>query len=68
MTTTVTTPILTAGTWTADAAHSDVSFTVRHMAVGKARGTFAMKSATLYVGPSRYRPGVRDRRDRRHQR
>ena len=49
MTTSVTTPVLTAGTWTADAVHSDVSFKVRHMAVGKAKGTFALKSATLVV-------------------
>jgi polyisoprenoid-binding protein YceI len=50
MTTAVTTPTLTAGTWTADAVHSDVSFKVRHMAVGKAKGSFALKSATLVVG------------------
>ena len=49
MTTSVTTPVLTAGTWTADVVHSDVSFKVRHMAVGKARGSFALKSATLVV-------------------
>jgi len=49
MTTSVTTPILTAGTWVADTVHSDVSFKVRHMAVGKAKGTFALKSATLVV-------------------
>jgi len=50
MTTTVATPTLTAGTWAADAVHSDVSFKVRHMAVGKAKGSFALKSATLVVG------------------
>ena len=49
MTTSVATPVVTAGTWTADAVHSDVSFKVRHMAVGKAKGTFALKSATLVV-------------------
>src|SRR6478609_9192394 len=49
MTTSITTPVLTAGTWSADAVHSDVSFKVRHMAVGKAKGTFALKSATLVV-------------------
>lgn len=49
MTTSVTTPILTTGTWTADTVHSDVSFKVRHMAVGKAKGSFALKSATLVV-------------------
>jgi polyisoprenoid-binding protein YceI len=50
MSTAVTTPTLTAGTWTVDAVHSDVSFKVRHMAVGKAKGTFALQSATLVVG------------------
>ena len=50
MTTAVTTPTLTAGTWTVDAVHSDVSFKVRHMAVGKAKGTFAVKAGTLTVG------------------
>ena len=50
MSTSVATPTLTAGTWAADAVHSDVSFKVRHMAVGKAKGSFALKSATLTVG------------------
>src|SRR6476620_4453618 len=50
MTTSVATPTLTAGTWAADAVHSDVSFKVRHMAVGKAKGSFALKSATVVVG------------------
>ena len=50
MSTAVTTPTLTAGTWTVDAVHSDVSFKVRHMAVGKAKGTFELESATLVVG------------------
>lgn len=45
---TTATPTLT-GTWTVDAVHSDASFKVRHMAVGKARGTFAIKAATLTV-------------------
>jgi len=52
MTAAVATSTLTTGTWTADAAHSDVSFTVRHMGVGRVRGTFAINSATLYVGPT----------------
>jgi len=52
MTASVAASTLTAGTWTADVAHSDVSFTVRHMAVGRVRGTFAINSATLYVGPT----------------
>ena len=46
----MTTPTTTlTGTWTVDAVHSDVSFKVRHMAVGKAKGTFAIESATLVV-------------------
>lgn len=44
----MTTPTLT-GSWTIDAVHSDASFKVRHMAVGKARGAFAIKSATLTI-------------------
>ncbi|MTD12983.1 polyisoprenoid-binding protein [Nakamurella sp. YIM 132087] len=40
------------GTWTADAIHSDVSFKVRHMAVGKAKGSFTLKSAELVVPES----------------
>ncbi len=48
MTTTET--LLTAGTYSADAIHSDISFKVRHMAVGKAKGTFDLNSATLTVG------------------
>ena len=37
------------GTWIGDTVHSDVSFKVRHMAVGKAKGTFELESATLVV-------------------
>ena len=64
--TTLTTTL--TGTWVADTVHSDVSFKVRHMAVGKAKGTFALKSATLIVAGDR--PGRRHghRRDRRRQR
>src|SRR6476620_11281587 len=52
MTASVAAATLTAGTWSADVAHSDVSFSVRHMGVGRVRGTFAINSATLYVGPA----------------
>jgi polyisoprenoid-binding protein YceI len=46
----MTTPTTTlTGTWVADTVHSDVSFKVRHMAVGKAKGNFALESATLTV-------------------
>lgn len=46
MSVTTTTPVESlipgyhAGTWEIDAAHSDVSFTVRHMMVSKVRGNF----------------------------
>jgi polyisoprenoid-binding protein YceI len=33
-------PGYTTGTWTIDQAHSDVSFTVRHMMVSRVRGCF----------------------------
>ncbi|MQY09621.1 YceI family protein [Actinomadura macrotermitis] len=42
--------VLTAGTWVGDPVHSDVSFKVRHMGVGKVRGRFALASAALTVG------------------
>jgi polyisoprenoid-binding protein YceI len=41
---------LTAGTWVGDPVHSDISFKVRHMGVGKVRGKFALASAVLTVG------------------
>ncbi len=41
---------LTTGTWNADVVHSDVAIKVRHMAVGKAKGNFALTSAVLTVG------------------
>lgn len=44
-----TTPTLT-GTWTADTVHSELAFKVRHMGVGKAGGTIALKEATLTFG------------------
>ena len=40
---------LTPGTWTADAAHSHVGFTVRHMVVSKVRGSFDKFEATLNI-------------------
>jgi len=36
-----------AGTWTIDPAHSDVSFSVRHMMVSKVRGRFGSFSGTI---------------------
>lgn len=36
-----------AGTWALDPAHSEVSFSVRHMMIAKVRGTFGVANATL---------------------
>lgn len=44
-----TTPTLT-GSWAADPVHSELAFKVRHMGVGKAGGTIALKEATLTFG------------------
>lgn len=44
-----TTPALT-GTWAADPVHSELSFKVRHMGVGKAGGTIPLQEATLTFG------------------
>ncbi|MFI6294864.1 YceI family protein [Nonomuraea sp. NPDC050790] len=41
---------LSAGAWVGDPVHSDISFKVRHMGVGKVRGEFALVSAALSVG------------------
>ena len=46
-TTTIDIPGYRAGTWVLDPAHSEVTFSVRHMMISKVRGTFGMKSATL---------------------
>ncbi|MFB7250415.1 YceI family protein [Microbacterium sp. NPDC056234] len=45
--TTIDVPGYRAGTWVLDPAHSEVTFSVRHMMISKVRGTFGMKSATL---------------------
>lgn len=52
MTTAATTKIpgYLAGTWDIDTAHSDVSFSVRHMMVGKVRGRFATFSGQIVTG------------------
>lgn len=49
MTQTTAAPAMT-GTWSADATHSELAFKVRHMGVGRAGGTFALKEATLTLG------------------
>ncbi len=35
------------GTWVLDPAHSEVTFSVRHMMISKVRGSFGIKEATL---------------------
>src|SRR5437868_9752238 len=40
-------PGYTTGTWTIDAVHSDVAFSVRHLGVGKARGRFDEFEGTI---------------------
>lgn len=45
--TTIDVPGYRAGTWILDPAHSEVTFSVRHMMISKVRGSFGMKSATL---------------------
>ncbi len=41
---------LTAGTWTVDPAHSELSFSVRHLMVAKVRGKFATFTGAVEVG------------------
>lgn len=48
MTTAIQTTLPT-GTWTADPVHSDVSFAVRHMGIGRVRGTFTLRSASAQI-------------------
>lgn len=45
--TTTTIPRFLPGTWTIDPVHSEVSFTVRHLMVGKVRGRFGAFSGTI---------------------
>jgi len=47
MTTTDTFPGYVAGTWTLDPAHSEVTFSVKHLAISKVRGSFKDFTATL---------------------
>jgi polyisoprenoid-binding protein YceI len=42
---------LTEGTWTLDAAHTEVGFTVRHAGISKVRGGFNDVEGSLEVGP-----------------
>ncbi|WP_278261797.1 YceI family protein [Nocardia sp. AG03] len=41
---------LTAGTWTIDASHSTVGFSVRHLMVSKVRGRFTDFDGALVIG------------------
>lgn len=45
--TTATIPGYIVGTWQIDPAHSDISFSVRHMMVSKVKGRFGVFSGTL---------------------
>jgi len=47
MTAATTIPGYLVGTWSLDPAHTDVSFTVRHMMVSKVRGRFGTFSGTI---------------------
>jgi polyisoprenoid-binding protein YceI len=49
MTASIALPQLTPGTWTIDAAHSTVGFTVRHLMVSKVRGRFQNFSGAVTV-------------------
>ncbi len=40
---------ITTGTWTLDAAHSDVDFVVRHAGISKVRGSFQTVEGTLQI-------------------
>ena len=44
------TPDIPAGTWTIDASHSEVGFSVRHLMVSKVKGTFDTFSGTITIG------------------
>ncbi|WP_159499928.1 YceI family protein [Microbacterium sp. 18062] len=45
--TTIEIPGYKAGTWVLDPAHSEVTFSVRHMMISKVRGFFSVASATI---------------------
>ena len=44
---------LTPGTWTVDASHSNIGFSVRHLMVAKVRGRFAEFAGTITVAEDR---------------
>ena len=45
----MTTPEIPAGTWTIDPSHSEVGFTVRHLAVSKVRGLFETFEGSITI-------------------
>lgn len=45
-------PAAISGTWKLDPAHSEVSFTVKHLAITKVRGTFETFDVTIVTGES----------------
>jgi polyisoprenoid-binding protein YceI len=44
------TPEIPAGTWTIDPSHSEVGFSVRHLAVSKVKGQFETFEGTITIG------------------
>ena len=59
MTTTTTQPTeLIAGTWTIETAHSEVSFTVRHLGLSKVRGRFNTFAGTVTISADRLASAV----------
>jgi len=44
---------LTPGTWTVDASHSNIGFSVRHLMVAKVRGRFADFAGTITIADDR---------------
>ena len=47
--TTTTQTLPATGTWTLDASHSEVGFSVRHLGISKTRGRFGAFSGTLQI-------------------
>ncbi len=45
----MTTPEIPAGTWTIDASHSEVGFSVRHLMVSKVKGNFETFEGTVTI-------------------
>lgn len=45
-------PEIPAGTWKADPSHSDIGFTVRHLAVSRVRGLFETFDVTIDIAPN----------------